>query len=91
MLRESGISDEMAKIGINPTRIGPDFGQTQTIVDYNFELLILMKMKGIFYCFIIFNIFSSLIFIMEFSIRNPYLISHGEMTNNLIHQNVVEK
>ena len=66
MLRESGISDEMEKIGINPTRIGPDFGQTQPISEYNFESLIVSQMKGIFYFYIIFNLLSLLSFLIEF-------------------------
>ena len=66
ILRESGISDEMEKIGINPTRIGPVFGQTQRISEYNFASLIVSQMKGIFYLFIIVNSLSLLSFLIEF-------------------------
>ena len=65
MLRESGISDEMEKIGINPTRIGPDVGQTQTMSDYNFESLIVSQVKGIFYLYIIINTIASFYFCLE--------------------------
>ena len=83
MLRESGISDEMEKIGINPTRIGPDVGQTQTMSDYNFEPLIVSQMKGIFYLFMIVNSLSLLSFLIE-CIQNGKNFKSPSMPRDLL-------
>ena len=73
MLRESGINDEMEKIALNPRRLGPDIGQTQTIVDSNFETLIVSQMKGIFYLYTIINFLSLLLILFENILSQNYL------------------
>ena len=48
MLRESGIYDRLVMIGLNPSRVGPDVGQTHQKNTHEFEHLIVEQMKGLF-------------------------------------------
>ena len=65
MLRESGIYDRLVMVGLNPSRVGPDAGQTQPKSAHEFETLIVEQMKGLFILYLIFCSFSLFVFIIE--------------------------
>ena len=65
MLRESGIYDRLVMIGLNPSRFGPDRGQSQPTSTHEFETLIVKQMKGLFILYLIFCSFSLFVFITE--------------------------
>ena len=65
MLRESGIYDRLVMIGLNPSRVGPDRGQTQERSEQEFEILNVDQMKGLFILCLIFYLFSLFVFIIE--------------------------
>ena len=65
MLRESGIYDRLVKVDLNPSRVGPDVGQTQLASTHEFETLIVEQMKGLFILYLIFYSISLFVFIIE--------------------------
>ena len=65
MLRESGIYDRLVKVDLNPSRVGPDVGQTQPTSTHEFETLIVEQMKGLFILYLIFYSISLFVFIIE--------------------------
>ena len=69
MLRESGIYNRLVMIGLNPSRVGPDRGQTQQKNTHEFETLIVDQMKGLFILYLIFCSFSLFVLICEMSKR----------------------
>ena len=64
-LRESGIYDELIKTALNPTRFGPDIGQTQPKNSHKFDVLNIKQMKGIFSLYLIFDSISIIIYLIE--------------------------
>ena len=65
MLRESGIYDRLVMIGLNPSRVGPDVGQTHQKNTHEFEHLIVEQMKGLFIIYLIFCWICLFVFIVE--------------------------
>ena len=65
MLRESGIYDRLVMIGLNPSRVGPDRGQTQHKSEQEFETLTVKQMKGLFILHLLFCFLSLFVIIIE--------------------------
>ena len=65
MLRESGIYDRLVMIGLNPSRVRPDRGQTQHKSEQEFGTLIVEQMKGLFILYLMFCSVSLFVYIIE--------------------------
>ena len=65
MLRESGIYDRLIKVGLNPSRVGPDAGETRPTIAHEFETLMVKQMRGIFVLYLMFGSISIIAFVIE--------------------------
>ena len=72
--RESGIYDELFKRALNPTRFGPDVGQTQPKDRIIFDVMNIRQMKGIFLFYLIFCSLTIMLFLIEMMKRSKAIM-----------------
>ncbi len=65
MVRESGIYAEDVKLCLNPTGIGTDIDNKVDVSTFEFKIILINQLKGIYYLFIIFILLSVLILFIE--------------------------
>ena len=57
--------DELVKTALNPTRFGPDMGETQPKATHNFDVMNIGQMQGIFLFYLIFCSLSIIMLLSE--------------------------